>query len=199
MTSMRQHTVLLAMTVAIGASLFVSLNAAGQTPEQAQVWEAQRAQALADERAKAERLARDREVRKADPMAWVRTLNPMTAGGWEFRAVASDGSWAAYSTNHQMKRGGQLVTVWLRQEYAEAQAGSSGKYSSVVEKVQYDCAKERARPLVVIYYAENNIQGSEQTEEADTKTATWNAIVPGTRDEFNYLWACMTGKSAGPR
>jgi Surface-adhesin protein E len=196
---MRQHTVLLTMTVAIGASLFVSFNAAGQTPEQAQVWEAQRAQALVDERAKAERLARDREVRKADPMTWVRTLNPMTAGGWEFRAVASDGSWAAYSTNHQMKRGGQLVTVWLRQEYAEPQAGSSGKYSSVVEKVQYDCAKERARALLVIYYAENNIQGSEQTEEADTKTATWNAIVPGTRDEFNYLWACMTGKSAGPR
>jgi hypothetical protein len=196
---MRQHTVLLAMTVAIGASLFVSFNAAGQTPEQAQVWEAQRAQALADERAKAERLVRDREVRKADPMAWVRTLNPMTAGGWEFRAVASDGSWAAYSTNHQMKRGGQLVTVWLRQEYAEPQAGSSGKYSSVVEKVQYDCAKERARALLIIYYAENNIQGSEQTEEADTKTATWNAIVPGTRDEFNYLWACMTGKSADAR
>jgi hypothetical protein len=194
---MPQHTVLLTMTVAIGASLFVSFNAAGQTPEQAQIWQAQRAQALADERATAERLARDREVRKADPMAWVRTLNPMTAGGWEFRAVANDGSWAAYSTSHQMKRGGQLVTVWLRQEYAEPQAGSSGKYSSVVEKVQYDCAKERARALLIIYYADNNIQGSEQSEEADTKTATWNAIVPGTRDEFNFLWACMTGKSAG--
>jgi hypothetical protein len=196
---MRQHTGLLAMTVAIGTGLFVSFNSAGQTPEQAQIWEAQRAQALADERAKAERLARDREARKADPMAWVRTLNPMAAGGWEFRAVANDGSWAAYSTNHQMKRGGQLVTVWLRQEYAEPQAGSSGRYSSVVEKVQYDCTKERARALLIIYYADNNIQGSEQSEEADTKTATWNAIVPGTRDESNFLWACNAGKSAGSR
>jgi len=197
MTPMQPHTGLLATSAAIGAGLLASFSSAGQTPEQAQIWEAQRAQALADERTKAERLTRDREARKADPMGWVRTLNPMTAGGWEFRAVASDGSWAAYSTNHQMKRGGQLVTVWLRQEYAEPQAGNNGKYSSVVEKIQYDCAKERARALIIIYYADNNIQGSEQSEEADTKTATWNAIVPGTRDEFNFLWACMTGKPGG--
>jgi hypothetical protein len=194
---MRQPIGLFAMAAVIGTGLFVSFNSAGQTPEQAQAWEAQRLQALADERAKSERLTREREARKADPMAWVRTLNPMTAGGWEFRAVANDGSWATYSTTHQMKRGGQLVTVWLRQEYAEPQVGNNGQYSSVVEKVQYDCAKERARPLLLIYYAENNIQGSEQSEEADTKTATWNAIVPGTRDEFNFLWACNSAKASG--
>jgi hypothetical protein len=192
---MQRHTGLIALTVATGAGLLASFSSSGQTPEQAQIWEAQRVQALANERTKAERLAGEREARKTDPMAWVRTLNPMTAGGWEFRAVAGDGSWAAYSTNHQMKRGGQLVTVWLRQEYAEPQAGNDGKYLSVVEKIQYDCAKERARALNIIYYAENNIQGSEQSEEADPKTATWNAIVPGTRDEFNFLWACKSGKS----
>jgi hypothetical protein len=192
-----RHLTGLLLSIAIGSSLFSSFDSAAQTPEQAQIWEAQRVRALADERAKAERLAGEREARKVDPMAWVRTLNPMTAGGWEFRAVANDGSWAAYSTSHQMKRGGALVTVWLRQEYAEPQVGSSGKYSSVGEKVQYDCAKERARALLIIYYADNNIQGSEQSEEADTKTPTWNAIVPGTRDEFNYLWACSAGKPAG--
>jgi hypothetical protein len=189
----------LAMTAVLSAGLFVSFRSAGQTPEQMQMWEAQRAQALADERSKAEQLARDREARKADPMAWVRTLNPMAAGGWEFRAVANDGSWAAYSSNHQMKRSGPLVTVWLRQEYAEPQVGSSGKYSSVVQKMQYDCVKERARTLLIVYYADNNIQGSEQSEEADIKTAAWSAIVPGTRDEFNFLWACGSPKPAGRR
>lgn len=118
----------------------------------------------------------------------------MLAGGWEFRAVAADGSWAAFATRHQLKRAGSLVTVWLRQEYAEPQSGGTGSYSSVVEKVQYDCTKEHARPLVIIYYAANNIQGSEQTEEADLKTAAWNPIVPGTRDESNFLWACTAGK-----
>jgi hypothetical protein len=189
---------LLALTVVVGTSLFARIDSAGQTPEQAEQWEQQRAQALSDEQARAAQLSRAREVRRADPMAWVRTLDPMAAGGWEFRAVAADGSWATYSTTHQMKRAGSQVTVWLRQEYAEPQASDNGKYLSVVEKIQYDCTKDRARPLLVIYYAGNNIQGSEQSEEADAKTAVWNLIVPGTRDEFNYRWACGAGKTPAP-
>jgi hypothetical protein len=186
---------LLAMTAVVGTSLLASVDSAAQTPEQAELWEQQRAQALADEQARAAQLSRQRESRRADPMAWVGTLDPMAAGGWEFRAVAADGSWATYSTTHQMKRAGAQVTVWLRQEYAEPQAGTNGKYLSVVEKIQYDCARDRARPLLIIYYAGNNIQGSEQSEEVDAKAAVWNAIVPGTRDEFNFLWACGAGRA----
>ena len=44
---MRQPIGLFAMAVVIGTGLFVSFNSAGQTPEQAQAWEAQRLQALA--------------------------------------------------------------------------------------------------------------------------------------------------------
>jgi hypothetical protein len=180
----------LTMTVLIGAGNLASLDSLGQTPEQQQMWDAQRAETAAADKLKAERLAHERELRRADPMAWVRTLNPMAAGGWQFRAVATDGAWADYSTDHQMKRSGRTVTAWLRQEYAELQVAGDNRYMSVVEKVQYDCAKQLQRPLVVVYYANNNIQGTETTEEADIKTAVWNAIVPGTRDEYNYLWAC---------
>ena len=195
---MWQYPGILAMTAVVGINFFASTESAGQTPAEAQLWEQQRAQTRADDQARSAQLSREREARRADPMAWVRTLDPMSAGGWEFRAVAADGSWATYSTIHQMKRAGSQVTVWLRQEYAEPQAGDNGKYLSVVEKIQYDCAKDRARPLLVIYYAGNNIQGSEQSQEADTKTAVWNPIVPGTRDEFNYLWACGAGKTPAP-
>lgn len=195
---MRQYPGILAMTAVVGINFFASTESAGQTPAEAQLWEQQRAQARADDQARSAQLSREREARRADPMAWVRTLDPMSAGGWEFRAVAADGSWATYSTIHQMKRAGSQVTVWLRQEYAEPQAGDNGKYLSVVEKIQYDCAKDRARPLLVIYYAGNNIQGSEQSQEADTKTAVWNPIVPGTRDEFDYVWACGAGKPPTP-
>jgi hypothetical protein len=82
-----------------------------------------------------------------------------------------------------------------RMEYAEPQTGNSGRYLSLVQKIQYDCEKERDRALLVVYYTENNIQGGEQTEESDEKQAPWNAIVPGTRDEFNYAWACDAAKS----
>ena len=98
-------------------------------------------------------------------MAWVRTLDPMTSGGWQFRSVAADGSWAIFSSTHQMKRSGQIVTAWMRFEYAEPQVGDSGAYMSAVEKQQYDCKKQQSRNLLVVYYAANNIQGGEQTEE----------------------------------
>ncbi|MEA3173639.1 MAG: hypothetical protein QOF42_1050 [Gammaproteobacteria bacterium] len=165
-----------------------------QTPEQEKLWAAQRAQHQAEENAKAEQLLRQREARKADPMAWVRTLQPMTEGGWQFRGVAPDGSWAAFSTEHQMKRSGHSVTVWLRQEYPEAQRSDDGDiYLSNVEKIEYNCAKERARALLVIYYSENNIGGTQKTEENDPKQASWDPIVPGTQGESIYRWACASG------
>jgi hypothetical protein len=167
-----------------------------QTPEQQQIWDAQRAQMLADEKKQNEELTKQRQQRKADPMAWVRTLNPMTNGGWEFRAVADDGSWAAYTTSHQMQRSGKKVTIWLRHEYAELQNTADHRYMSVVEKAQYDCGKQQERPLMVIYYSGNNLLGSEETEQADPKVAEWNPIVPGTRDETNFLWACNLDKTA---
>jgi hypothetical protein len=170
-----------------------------QTPEQEKSWAADRERAAALEKAKTEQLARERAARKADPMAWVRTLDPITSGGWEFRSVATDGSWAIFSSTHQFKRSGQVVTVWMRHEYAEPQLGDGGPYLSAVEKAQYDCKKEQARSLMAIYYTANNIQGSEQTEEADGKNTPWNPIVPGTRDESSFLWACAQARGAGAK
>ena len=174
----------------LGACALPASVGIAQTPEQQSLWETQRAQALGEQKARAARLEKERAARKADPMGWERTLDPMSSGGWEFRTVDGDGSWAAFSTNHQLKRSGKTVKAWLRQEFAEPQLGDDGPYLSAVEKAQYDCKKELSRNLLVIYYATNNIQGNEQTEEADPKTTPWNAIVPGTRDESNFLWAC---------
>jgi surface-adhesin protein E len=188
-----------AAALIVAACVMHATAAAAQTPEQEKTWEAQRAQRQADEKAAAERLARQREARRADPMAWVRTLDPMSPGGWVFRAVAGDGSWAAFSTEHQLKRSGHLVTAWLRQEYPEPQrSGAGDMYLSAVEKVQYDCAKERARVLVAIYYTGNNLAGSQQSEEADPKQAAWDSIVPGTHSELTFRWAC-DADSAGAR
>jgi hypothetical protein len=182
-----------------GTLLIRSPTGVAQTPEQQKTWDAQRAQSQADEKARAERLAAQRAARKADPMAWVRTLNPLSTGGWQFRAVAPDGSWAAYSTDHQMKRSGRLVTVWLRQEYPEPQRNAGGDiYLSNVEKIQYDCSNERGRALLIIYYAENNIAGSQTSEATDIKQAPWDPIVPGTQSEYIYQWACEAGGKGHP-
>jgi hypothetical protein len=166
------------------------VGARSQTPEQQKAWDAERERTVAAEKARADQLARERAARKADPMGWVRTLDPMTSGGWEFRSVGNDGSWAVFSSTHQLKREGQLVTVWMRHEYAELQTGDDGQYLSAVEKEEYDCKKQKSRTLMIVYYTSNNIQGNQQTEEEDPKTAAWSAIIPGTRDETSFLWAC---------
>src|ERR1700730_15580092 len=163
--------------LAVGVFLLQGSLGLAQTPEQKQMWDAQRAESQADA--------------KADPMAWVHTLNPLAAGGWQFRAVAPDGSWASFSTEHQMKRSGRFITVWLREEYPEPQRSSSGDiYLSYVEKIQYDCANERARAFLIIYYSENNITGSRPSKATDVKQAAWIPIVPGTHSESVYQWAC---------
>jgi hypothetical protein len=194
MTRRRNSPFIALAALACGCLLHSPFSAA-QTPEQEKIWEAQRAQSLADQKARAELLAKQREARKADPMAWVRTLDSMAAGGWQFRTVAADGSWAAFSTEHQLKRSGHLVTAWIRQEYPEPQRSGGDVYLSNVEKIQYDCANERGRVLLVIYYAENNIAGSQQSESTDIKQASWEPIVPGTESEHMYKWACEAAKA----
>ena len=180
----------------VACCLLRSAFCVAQTPEQQKMWDAQRAQAQADEKTRAEKLASQRAARKADPMSWVRTLNPLAEGGWQFRSVAPDGSWASFSTEHQLKRSGHLVTAWLRQEYPEPQRSNSGGiYWSYVEKIQYDCAHEQARALLIIYYSENNITGSEESDATDVKQAVWVPIVPGTPSENIYLWACGVGNA----
>ena len=192
------HSRRIATILFIAAFVLHDSIAVGQTPEQEKMWEAQRAQAQAEQKAAAERLARQRAARRADPMSFVRTLDPMSAGGWVFRAVGADGSWATFSTDHQLKRSGRVVTAWLRQEFPEPQRSAAGDvYLSDVEKVQYDCGKELARVLLIIYYADNNLAGNQHSEEADPKQAAWDPIVPGTQSEYISRWIC--GDSAGSR
>jgi hypothetical protein len=189
-----------AATAACGAALLAGVEiAGGQTPEQEKQWAVERERANQAAQARAEQLARERAARKANPMGWVRTLDPMSSGGWEFRSVANDGSWATFTSTHQLKRSGQIVTGWMRYEYAEPQTGQGNPYMSAVEKQEYDCKKQQTRNLLAIYYSANNIQGTEETEEADPKATPWSAIVPGTREETNFTWACSQGRVAGAR
>ena len=172
---------------------------AGQPPEEQKQWEAQRAQMQVDAKAKADLLAQQRAARRADPMSWVRTLDPMSAGGWVFKTVAPDGSWATYSSDHQIKRAGHLVTAWVRQEFPEAAHDPSGDaYMSSVEQVQYDCKKSQAKVLLIVYYGGNNLTGSQQSQASDPKEAPSDPIVPGTQSEAAFHWACSSA-SAGSR
>ena len=191
-------------SIVVGATLAALQLAAGvsaaQTPEQQSAWDAERVRALAEQRTRAERLEQQRAARKADVMAWVHSLDPMASGGWEFRAASSDASWAAFSTVHQLQHSGGSVTVWLRQEYAEPQQDPrGGTYLSIVQRIEYDCLKNRARPHLLISYGDNNLRGVSQSIEMDPKQTHSGPIVPGTLDETNFQWACSPERGKGAR
>ncbi len=182
------------------ALLLAAGTGVAQTPDQQSAWDAERVRALAEQKARAERLAADRAARRADVMAWVHSLDPMTSGGWEFRAAAADAAWAAFSTGHQLERSGSMVMVWLRQEFAEPQQDPhGGTYLSFVQKVEFDCQKNRVRAHLLIYYGDNNLRGVTQSMELDPKQTPWGPIVPGTLDESNFQWACSPDRERHAR
>ncbi|MFI4889066.1 MAG: surface-adhesin E family protein [Steroidobacterales bacterium] len=197
---MRTHSGAAVLAVALCALPLAAGVSVAQTPAQQSAWDAERGRALADQKARNERIAEERAARKADVMGWVRTLDPMSAGGWEFRAASSDASWAAFSTVHQLQRSGKAVTAWLRQEFAEPQQDPrGGSYLSFVQQVEFDCQKNRVRAHLLIYYADNNLKGVTQSIEVDQKQAPWGPIVPGTLDESNFQWACSPDREKGAR
>jgi hypothetical protein len=176
---------------ALAAGCSFAVCARAQTPEQQKLWDAQEAQTRAAEKARAEKLSQERDARRSDPMAWVHNLDPLSAGGWEFRTVAGDGSWAVFLTDHQLKRSGQIMSVWLRQEFAEPQKSTEGEaYFSEVRRLEFDCAKDRARATAFIYYSGNNLTGNQQEAAIDPKQSPWSPIIPGTQNESNFQWAC---------
>ena len=67
----------LAGTLAIALGVMRVSTVVGQTPEEQKLWEAQRAQMHADEKAKADLLAKQRDARRADPTG---SFGP--CGGW---------------------------------------------------------------------------------------------------------------------
>ena len=72
-----------AATALCGAALLAGVeNAVSQTPEQEKQWAEERERSNQAAKARAEQLARERAARKADPMAWVHTRDPMSGGGW---------------------------------------------------------------------------------------------------------------------
>jgi hypothetical protein len=189
---MTRSKVCASVAIALIAACLPCICNAQSPEEQQQFWEAQKAKAAAQNKANAELLAQQRAARKADPMAWVRTLSTLSGGGWELRGVATDGSWAIFTTDHQMKRSGHTVTLWLRQEFPEVQRDAGGNlYMSSVEQLQFDCRKSQQRLLTVVFYAENNISGApQQQDEGDPKHAPWSSIIPGTQSDSVFQWAC---------
>ena len=198
---MNQH--LRRMGAALTAAAIVLAGASrgiGQTPEQEKAWAEDRARADADAKAAQERLAAERAARKADPMAWVRTLDPMTIGGWEFRSVASDGSWAVFSSTHQLKRSGPDGHGVDAARVRRTAAGDGGPYLSAVEKTQFDCKKQQTRTLAGRLLRRQQHPGQRTNRRGRRRrTRRGIPIVPGNPRRVELPMGLRSGARRGAR
>jgi hypothetical protein len=131
-----------------------------------------------------------RQNRKANPLAWEQSLDPMPQGNWKLLFLANDGSMAIFVSSHQQSRSGTKLTVWFRTELGEAQDGTM----SFVEKDQFDCADARKRMLSVSKFPQSNLQGDAKSFDPDPSLVPWVSLSPGSVGE--QLWQLLCGKSA---
>jgi hypothetical protein len=155
------------------------------------------AEDLVDDKSAAAKLKREEAERKQqedDMKYWTNDLDPLPSGGWAFRHYADDWAWALYTSSHQRKRVGDVVTIWLRWEHRDAQVSGVGmiRYHSYVEKDEFDCAGARIRIIAQTFYAERNLKGEPHSLDLNSKSAQWEAIIPGSQGEYNLQIACGT-------
>jgi hypothetical protein len=140
--------------------------------------------------AKLERKEAERKRQDDDMKYWTHELDPLPNGGWSFRHYADDWSWALYTSNHQRRRVGDVVTLWLRWEHRDSQSPAGHAFRSYVEKVEFDCNGARMRTVAETFYAERNLKGNPHSLDLNPKSITWDSVIPGSQGEYNLQYAC---------
>jgi hypothetical protein len=160
------------------------------------------APAVATASAKCAKPAHDTAKATAAPIAvvgaaqaaqsWKTVLEPLSVGGWSY---ISDGPGenpsAIYASTHNLLHNGNVVTAWMRWEFARPQAEVYPlHYLSAVTREELDCDARSYRRAAVIYYTRNNLQdkGPSFTELDDD--TTWKLAIPGSAPDAMLNWAC---------
>lgn len=123
---------------------------------------------------------------------WKSVLDPLPAGGWTY---VSDGPVenpsAVFASMHSIMRNGNVVTAWMRWEFARPQAEVYPlHYLSAVTREELDCDARAYRRVAVVYYARNNLQEKGPSFTALKDDTTWKQAIPGSESDAMLNWGC---------
>jgi hypothetical protein len=126
------------------------------------------------------------------PGSFRATLDPLQRGGWVF---ISDGPpenpSAVYASSHGVQHVGNVVTAWIRWEFARPQAEVYPlHYLSAITREELDCDARAYRRAGVFYYARNDLQDKEVSFTALNDDTTWKPAIPGTEGDAMLIWGC---------
>lgn len=124
---------------------------------------------------------------------WIKTLQLMPSGGWEWLTQA-EGVQVFVSYRNTIREG-NIVTVWQRWEYSHT---VDGYHKSIAERTQVDCVQVATRTLSQSLYPLNNLGGDPQ-EITPEKTSPWKPQVPGTIGELVVSTVCAHTRPHTPK
>ena len=124
--------------------------------------------------------------------SWAASLAKLPSGGWIFLTVSSDGTYAIFGSHRHATREGNVVALWLRTEYREAQSYGNESYKSLVERYMYDCVRVASKQVSTTYYRENNLEGPGSSFTFEEAKVAWAPAIPGTMGDSLLDWACKT-------
>jgi hypothetical protein len=124
--------------------------------------------------------------------SWKSVLDPLAAGGWKYISDGpADNPSAVYASTHSILHNGNVVTAWMRWEFARPQAEVYPlHYLSAVTREELDCDARSYRRAAVVYYTRNNLQGKGPSFTALNDDTTWKQAIPGSEPDAMLNWGC---------
>jgi hypothetical protein len=124
--------------------------------------------------------------------SWKSVLDPLDAGGWKYISDGpADNPSAVYASMHSIMHNGNVVTAWMRWEFARPQAEVYPlHYLSAVTREELDCDARSYRRAEVVYYTRNNLQGKGPSFTALNDDTTWKQAIPGSEPDAMLNWGC---------
>jgi hypothetical protein len=124
--------------------------------------------------------------------SWKSVLDPLPAGGWTYISDGpAENPSAVYASAHSIMHNGNVVTAWMRWEFARPQAEVYPlHYLSAVTREELDCDARSYRRAGVIYYTRNNLQEKGPSFTALDDDTTWKQAIPGSEPDAMLNWGC---------
>jgi hypothetical protein len=123
---------------------------------------------------------------------WKNVLDPLPAGGWKYITDGpAENPSSVYASTHSIVHNGNVVTAWMRWEFAHPQAEVYPlHYLSAVTREELDCDARTYRRAEVIYYIRNNLQEKGPSFTALNDDTTWKQAIPGSEPDAMLNWGC---------
>lgn len=116
---------------------------------------------------------------------WVKELSLKGHMDWEWIETYTDEVY--FATRRELKRDGDVVTMWTRIEYRLPQ--ESGQFRSALSRDQWNCRDRRKANVNTVFFKWNNLDDAEPMARR-ANLPDWHVVEPETLGDTLLQFAC---------